>query len=378
MTEPSTEEPPAPYESDGDPFLGEATGNVMVFHRTHGFIRTGKLGLVFVHVTGLEDGRERLEPGQHVQARIFRGLRGRYAREVKVLREAPAPTNVAEGAAENAGEAAPATDPPVAVRPRSPNPPVRSLQYVTIGVARRLGEQMTAPVSQIRLIVQYLGAEVAWEMVKEVEKIEAEGGMLIPDGSRRRTPGGIFFLLAKQRLRPDDRMRIFPTKALQAQRKRAYAAIADATAVEQGLPPKPVAPPPPPPVTWATRGPLIEQARAGQGRAASVKATIIGRPTSIIEQGSTVTLKMVYSGPKPSVPKGVLLPPEVPETVYTVYVGAKQWRGVAEAIKNPEDVLILEGAQTWNADRRTIDVYTTKVMTKLQQRGKRSAPPSDG
>jgi hypothetical protein len=39
---------------------------------------------------------------------------------------------------------------------------------------------------------------------------ERNGGMMLPDQSRRRTPGGVFFALARKKLSPEDREAIFP------------------------------------------------------------------------------------------------------------------------------------------------------------------------
>jgi len=108
-----------------------------------------------------------------------------------------------------------------------------------------------------------------------------------------------------------------------------------------------------------------------------VKVTVIGRPASVVERGNTVILMLTHGGPLPAMPKGVPVPPVVPTTTYVVYVSAKQWRGVAEAMKNPEDSLIIEGAQSWDAEQQAIVVYTTKIASKLQQRAKRPTPPTE-
>ena len=54
-----------------------------------------------------------------------------------------------------------------------------------------------------------------------------------------------------------------------------------------------------------------------------------------------------------------------------VFVAAKQWRKVAEAIKNAEDVLIIEGYPTQHPQFAGITVYAPVVTTTLQQQAKR-------
>jgi hypothetical protein len=67
-------------------------------------------------------------------------------------------------------------------------------------IAATLGESQPEPVAQIRRIVQHLGESYAREMLAETLSIEEQGGMLVKSGRRRRTPGGIFFWLVRQRL----------------------------------------------------------------------------------------------------------------------------------------------------------------------------------
>ncbi|MFP4322992.1 MAG: hypothetical protein ACLFTK_11115 [Anaerolineales bacterium] len=69
-------------------------------------------------------------------------------------------------------------------------------------LADELGEFRPSPVDQIRDIVRYMGLDYAYDLHKQVQEIEAQGGMMTKDGSRRRTPGGVFFTLARETLPP--------------------------------------------------------------------------------------------------------------------------------------------------------------------------------
>lgn len=63
-----------------------------------------------------------------------------------------------------------------------------------------LGEAETHSKGTIERSAAVLGLDEAQALYAEVEAIEAAGGMLTADGSRRRTPGGVYLLLLKQRL----------------------------------------------------------------------------------------------------------------------------------------------------------------------------------
>src|SRR5919206_278489 len=71
-------------------------------------------------------------------------------------------------------------------------------------IAQQLGETQPGPLNQIRRVVQRLGPEAALSFLQETQQIEAQGGMQLPDGSRRRTPGGVFFTLIKDRVSAKD------------------------------------------------------------------------------------------------------------------------------------------------------------------------------
>lgn len=61
-------------------------------------------------------------------------------------------------------------------------------------LAAQLGEQEQAA---LQVVVKALGSEPALALLQETLSVEANGGMMLPDGSRRRTPGGVFFFLAR-------------------------------------------------------------------------------------------------------------------------------------------------------------------------------------
>ena len=67
-------------------------------------------------------------------------------------------------------------------------------------IAHKLGECRYGIIKQIRRIVALCGADFAREMYAATAKIEANDGMILPDNSRRRTQGGVFFQLVHAKL----------------------------------------------------------------------------------------------------------------------------------------------------------------------------------
>lgn len=76
-------------------------------------------------------------------------------------------------------------------------------------IAKALGESEETPLSQIAGVVRALGEEQARRLLDETKEIEAKGGMMLPDNSRKRSAGGVFFFLARQKLSRDDKLAIF-------------------------------------------------------------------------------------------------------------------------------------------------------------------------
>lgn len=67
-------------------------------------------------------------------------------------------------------------------------------------IATALGETEPRSRATIERSVAVLGIEAAQALRHEVETLETQGGMLTADGTRRRTPGGIYLYLLKQQM----------------------------------------------------------------------------------------------------------------------------------------------------------------------------------
>ena len=225
-------------------------------------------------------------------------------------------------------------------------PSVPATDPLVAEIAAQLGETAAFPVRQIGRAVTTLGEERVRDFVAEALAVEARGGMLLPDGSRRRTPGGVFFHLVRQGVTRDERQAIFPHVA-GGQRAR--------SATEEAA------------FTWED----YPAALAGLGRpgeATTVKITVVGRPNSVAERGAVVLVGL-RSERAPSLPKG--LPTPAQPTGYLLLIARKQWDKVAAPLRRPDDVLIVEGYPTLDARFPGITVLATRATTKLLQQAER-------
>jgi hypothetical protein len=73
------------------------------------------------------------------------------------------------------------------------------LQQFIDAVADMLNETQPRAKHAIGLVVRRAGPQKTMKILRRVLEIEQKDGLLTCDGSRRRTPGGVFFFLAKGR-----------------------------------------------------------------------------------------------------------------------------------------------------------------------------------
>ena len=215
-------------------------------------------------------------------------------------------------------------------------------------IAEHLGETGPEPLQLLHKVVKKLGPEQSLAFLKETQEIEAQGGLLLPDGSRRRTPGGVFFYLVRTKAPKSVRFLFW-------QQKQEQSAVSPQS--------------PPPAFTWADRIAVLDEIGVAKGATSTVKITVIGRPSKIIDRGTCVVTSL-QSNKIPSLPKGVPTPPNA-VTTYTLYIATKQWRHVADAMMDPEDALIVEGFPQLDAQTGSIAVFATNTTSKKLQQAQR-------
>jgi hypothetical protein len=64
-------------------------------------------------------------------------------------------------------------------------------------IAEKLGEVEREPLKKLKAVVKILGPDKALALCEKALEVEQQGGMMTRDGTRRRTPGGVFFYLVR-------------------------------------------------------------------------------------------------------------------------------------------------------------------------------------
>ncbi len=172
-------------------------------------------------------------------------------------------------------------------------------------------------------VLRLLGQDRCAALLADTLTCESNGGMLTKDGTRRRTPGGVFFQLVKQQATPQERGRLFPRPAPQHGQRRPQASAV---------------------LTWEEASSLMQTlATEPAGEARTMKLTLIGRPGKVETRGQAVVFRM-QGKPPTSLPRGLPPVPSTPGLTWNVMVALRQWNRVKDSLAaNQEDQLIIEG-----------------------------------
>ena len=136
-------------------------------------------------------------------------------------------------------------------------------------------------------VLRILGQVCCRAILGDTLQCEANGGMRTKDGSRRRTSGGVFFQLARERATTHERWRLFPRSALPQPQ---------APALPHAQPQAP---------TWDEVQVVVNTLPQGE---APVTLTLIGRPDVQVVQACSTSVAFRMQGKEPGpLPKG--LPP---------------------------------------------------------------------
>lgn len=209
-------------------------------------------------------------------------------------------------------------------------------------------------VELIKTAVEVIGAERAQALLQQALAVEAQGGMLTSDESRRRTPGGVFFQLVRKGISKEERKAIFPV-VRPPKKKRAKATTPKA---------------PTPSITWEEAKAMIAQAIKATGDARTVKLNLVGRPLKVIQQKDCVVASLKGKQP-PALPKGLPPVPEGSAITWAVFIAHSQWAKVKASIEqNEKDALIIEGYPVVGKNG-VAAVMTTNCKSVMMERAAR-------
>ena len=88
-------------------------------------------------------------------------------------------------------------------------PSTKEIRQTADSLAEQLGETESLPKRQLYRVVQTVGTERALALLTQTLEVENQGGMMLPDNSRKRTPGGVYFKLVRDQLSEEERQKIF-------------------------------------------------------------------------------------------------------------------------------------------------------------------------
>lgn len=226
-----------------------------------------------------------------------------------------------------------------------------SVDPAIAAAAERIAADLNEPlVWLIANVIKVLGLEKAEELLRETQAIEAAGGMKTASGDKRRTPGGVYLKLVKDRVDKADLERIFTGPK----------AKPPAPPVGER---HPADPPPMGPLPWGEAKVEVAKLIKAPMERASVKITLVGRPTQVSRTKSCVVVAMKGSRP-PSLPKGLPLPPDGSDFSYAVFISLKHWAKVAPVMAHDADEkLLVEGYPIFDPKRGVTVILAQNVRT---------------
>src|SRR5215471_10253693 len=208
-------------------------------------------------------------------------------------------------------------------------------------------------------VLRTLGQDRCAALLADTLQCEDGGGMPTKDGTRRRTPGGVFFQLVKERATRQERHRLF-----------------DPPRPRHQQPPTPAPPQAPPQApTWEEVQALVQTLPQGE---ATVKLTLIGRPALEAIQTRPTYIALRMQGKEPGLlPKGLPPVPDQHPITWLVVIALRQWNRVKDSLEvHADDTLIMEGHPVVAGDGTHV-LFVQNCTSTVQQRAKKQTkhPP---
>lgn len=247
---------------------------------------------------------------------------------------------------------------------QEPKPPVAPVIDPAVAAdAQRIADQLEEPLLWlVANVIKVLGLARADDLLQQTLEIEAAGGSMTAQGDRRRTPGGVYLKLLKEQVAAEEQERIFAdgpkTKPKKTQAERVKAAN----------------PPPIGPLPWEDARLEINRIVQLPLERASVKITLVGRPSQVSKAKSCVVVAMKGSRP-PSLPKGLPPSPDGSDYSYAVFISLRHWAKVAPVMQQDKDErLLVEGYPIFDPKRGITVILAQSVRTINMARRLTSTP----
>jgi hypothetical protein len=208
-------------------------------------------------------------------------------------------------------------------------------------ISTQLSETDPDAIQQIARAIRISGPELVQSTVKTALEIEAQGGLTLESG-KRRTPGGVFFYQLRQQVSKDDWQLIHKDRL--------------------SMPVEPSTP-----LAWDDRAEAVQEALTKRGSVIPPRVRLSGRPKEVKSRDDFVIVTMTDDTEPAALPKGLPRPPSL-STTYRVCILTDQWRRLEIALRNPQDILIVDGYVFPNDKMGTLIILAKSATTKLSGR----------
>jgi hypothetical protein len=234
--------------------------------------------------------------------------------------------------------------------------PTEPKEYVH-WLIRRLREYNKNAHRQIFTLIENVEIDRVHEIYLRTLEVEKAGGLLTMDGERRRTIGGVFFVLVREMLPPElvDDVFLYSWGTAHQQRRQQR---------EQEL-------------NWSERSSIIACIQQ-QGTIDEMKVTLTGRPDEVIQNGSTVILQMTHTLDYKHVKYPIGTPEAVlPPMVCTIYLAEKMWKKVEPELANSDKKLTVNGVCHFDPETQTMAVIVEDARIEKVKASKVPATSPD-
>lgn len=231
-------------------------------------------------------------------------------------------------------------------------------------LAAHFAAQLEEPnVELIRRIVEQIGEENTRAMFEETQIIEAAGGQLIKSGKRRRTPGGVFFYLARQRLTKEQKDIVFAELSW----RRVWMGPGDPPYRQSTKLRTPKKQPPIVAEGWdVVRNvvkALLKEKQSGKATAVNIQLT--GRPGKVAVRKNFVVTTLETDAEPPELSPGMPTPPKT-RLMYLVYISRTEWDPISQQLQShPDDEMQVDGFLTYDSELKKLSIFATKASTRL-------------